>query len=399
MKPDNEIAAELVIAALIIAGEIKSTNYVAGVPFAVSGSRLDLTNGNFNTTALDVNGTTGVLSVRGAITCTAFTLLHPTLGHTVATMASTGYIIPNTPALRLFDPTGDEVAALAWMNTATDATNFQIRQASPNNLRTANTIVLTSNDGALPGLDEMTLTNTKGQLYLTTSGGGHVDLVAFSGAYARLTANSGATEIKAGPTDITLTTTGALTGTVTGAINLTSSASTAVLIGSGVTYIQSTASNAYMIAQGTTVLRSNARPSLETIGGVTVGPIYTDNWGRSQSAAVVALAVAFANVAPVVNITHVRGGFAIVAATFDFDCIALGGGACIGQLVFNGVAQASQAIFTAQNVGDRATVTQVWFVGTGAGLNTFQIQAAKQVAGGNYNCNQQHTQCTVISID
>lgn len=115
MKPDNEIAAELVIAALILAGEIRSTNYVAGVPFAVAGTRIDLLDGDIDSTAIKVDGATGALSVRGTVTCTALTILYPPDGSTAAVMEAGA---SSSRELRMYAPNSSVVGSLRWQGPA-----------------------------------------------------------------------------------------------------------------------------------------------------------------------------------------------------------------------------------------------------------------------------------------
>lgn len=71
------LSAKRVIALIVEAGELVSSNYVAGaVPpfYSVSGTRFDLTTGDLFTPGLVVDGVTGDVHVRGDITATSFTI-------------------------------------------------------------------------------------------------------------------------------------------------------------------------------------------------------------------------------------------------------------------------------------------------------------------------------------
>ena len=190
MKPNNEIVAEL-----IIGGVLRSLNYDGpdgGETFADAGSEFNLNTGSITTTALYVDGVTGSLSVRGSITATALTMLHPTLGHTVATLASTGYIIANTPALRLFTAFGDEAGAIAWEGSNTDSVNWRFWQQAPSGGRSANRIDLVSTDTAGIEGDIGSYSNAGGELnidYRAATAAGTVNLTAF-GLVQRLNLNS-----------------------------------------------------------------------------------------------------------------------------------------------------------------------------------------------------------------
>lgn len=76
MRSLNVISAQRVIALLIQAGAIESLNYnpAGPVPFSLTGTRLDLTNGDIQTPGFFSDGATGNVTVRGDITAESLTI-------------------------------------------------------------------------------------------------------------------------------------------------------------------------------------------------------------------------------------------------------------------------------------------------------------------------------------
>ncbi len=86
MKSQNTITAQRIIALLIKAGAIESLNYnpAGPAPFSLTGTRLDLVNGDIQTPGLFSDGATGDLAVRGDITAETLTIIGPTTKSIVA---------------------------------------------------------------------------------------------------------------------------------------------------------------------------------------------------------------------------------------------------------------------------------------------------------------------------
>ena len=187
MQSQNSLSVQQLIAVLIQAGSIQSLNYnpAGPAPFALAGTRIDLTNGDMKSTALFVDGATGNLSVKGLITATGLSILHPTLGYQAMLLSSAGYIIANTPALQMLASSGEEVAALAWMETAANVEQLLLRQISPTAGRLAGDITMRTNDTGA-GLDEFELNSNAGQIRLVYNAAaappGVITIAAFGAA-------------------------------------------------------------------------------------------------------------------------------------------------------------------------------------------------------------------------
>jgi hypothetical protein len=86
-----------------------------------------------------------------------------------------------------------------------------------------------------------------------------------------------------------------------------------------------------------------------------------------------------------------------VSATFDVVMTATG--TFVGELVVNGTARSSQAIFAPTTaVGTRMTISQVWNLTLTADTSyTIKLQG-RTVGGGSFDVSPTHTKVSLISL-